>query len=187
MAAKTDHTVCCDDSGLSRAANVIGVLTFVLGAALTYIAYFVLSVNALQDIQTIHEDERRWRIELQPIIDHCEQEYRRDNSTFSQYSQHLRAVLDRFTQVSATMTQELDKLPKFDTKSRIPHAFQIRRRVVWVFQRQKIIGHLDQLLRIKSDVYSIFISYLIQYVVQTDVFLVFFNMYRRTNEKLRNS
>ena len=162
MAAKTDHPVCCGDSGLSVAANVIGILTFVLGAALTYFAYFILSVNALQDLQTIHEDERRWRIELQPIIDHCEQEYRRNNLTFAKYCQQLKETMDRFTQVSAAMTQELEKLPKFDNKSRIPHAFQIRRRVVWVFQRQKIIGYLDQLLRIKTDVYSIFISYLIQ-------------------------
>jgi hypothetical protein len=162
MAAKTDHTVCCGDSGLSVAANVIGILTFVLGAALTYFSYFVRSVDALQDLQTIHEDERRWRIELQPIIDHCEQEYCRNNPIFSKYCQQLKAALDQFTQVSATMTQELEKLPKFDKKSRIPHAFQIRRRVIWVFQRQKIIGYLDQLLRIKTDVYSIFISYLIQ-------------------------
>jgi hypothetical protein len=162
MAAKTDYSVCCGDSGLSVAANVIGILTFVLGVALTYFAYFILSVNALQDLQTIHEDERRWRIELQPIIDHCEQEYRRNNPAFSKYCQQLKATLDRFTQVSATMTQELEKLPKFDNKSRIPHAFQIRRRVTWVFQRQKIIGYLDQLLRIKTDVYSIFISYLIK-------------------------
>jgi hypothetical protein len=162
MAARMDRIVCCSDSGLSVAANVIGILTFVLGAALTYFAYFVLSVNALEDLQTIHEDQRRWHIELQPIINHCEQEYRRNDPTFSTYCQQLKAALDRFTQVSATMAQELDKLPKFDTKSRIPHAFQIRRRVIWVFQRQKIIGYLDQLLRIKTDVYSIFISYLIQ-------------------------
>jgi hypothetical protein len=162
MAAKTDHTVCCGDSGLSVAANIIGILTFILGAALTYFTYFILSMNALEDLQTIHEDEQRWRIELQPIIDHCEQEYRRNNPTFSKYCQQLKATLDRFTQVSATMTQELEKLPMFDNKSRIPHAFQIRRRVIWVFRRQKIIGYLDQLLRIKTDVYSIFISYLIQ-------------------------
>jgi hypothetical protein len=162
MAAKSNHTVCCGDSGLSVAANVIGILTFVLGAALTYIAYFILSVNALEELQTIHEDGQRWRIELQPIMDHCEQEYCRNNPAFSKYCQQLKATLDRFTQVSDTMTKELEKLPKFDNKSRIPHAFQIRRRVLWVFQRQKIIGCSDQLLRIKTDVYSIFISYLIQ-------------------------
>ncbi|XP_014550507.1 hypothetical protein COCVIDRAFT_21058 [Bipolaris victoriae FI3] len=162
MAAKTDHTVCCGDSGLSVAANVIGILTFVLGAALTYFAYFILSVNALEDLRTIYEDQERWRIELQPIINHCEQEYHRNDPTFSKYCQQLKATLEQSNRVTNAITRELEKLPKFDNESRIPHAFQIRRRVIWVFRRQKIIGYLDQLFRIKTDVYSIFMSYLIQ-------------------------
>lgn len=162
MATDTNPTASCGDSGLSVAANVLGILTFVLGTILTYMAYLVLSVNALQDLQTIHEDERRWCLEVQPIIDHCEQEYRGNNPTFLTYCQSLQASLDRFTQISGAMAQELEKLPKFDTGSKIPHVFQIRRRVIWVFHRQKIIGHLDQLSRVKVDVYSIFISYLVQ-------------------------
>jgi hypothetical protein len=162
MAATTDHPDCCGDSGLSVAANVIGILTFVLGAALTYFAYFILSVNALQDLQTIHEDEQRFRKEMVPIINHCVQAYDGNNGTFSNYCYQLQATLLRFRHVSDAIALDIDRLPKFDNESRIPHAFQIRRRVIWVFRRQKIIGHLDQLFRIKTDVYSVFMSYLIE-------------------------
>jgi hypothetical protein len=162
MAATTDHTVCCGDSGLSVAANVIGILTFVLGAALTYFAYFILSVNALQDIQTIRNDEQRSRSEMIPIIRHCAKAFKGNNQTFSNYCYQLHATLLRFRIVSDAIAEEFEKLPKFDNKSRIPHAFQIRRRVIWVFQRQKIIGNLDQLSRIKTDVYLIFMSYLME-------------------------
>ena len=162
MTTHAEQNVCCSDSALSIAANIIGILTFVLGLILTYFAYLVLSVNALQDIQTTRQDALRWNMELRPIIEHCVQEFCQDDSTFSQYSQQLVAALNQFTQISATMKQELDRFPKFDTTSSIPHAFQIRRRVIWVLRRQKIIGHMDQLMKTKSDIYSMFIAYLTQ-------------------------
>lgn len=171
MAAMVDRAVRCDDSGLSIAANVIGILTFVLGAALTYFTYFVLTVNALEDIQTIDTDIRNWRTELQLVITHCEEEYARDNFIFRIYRDRLQTALERFNEASQTVSEKLDKLPKFNTGSRIPHALQIRRRMIWVLQQQKIIGSMDQLRRIKADVYSIFICYLIQYVIETHLFL----------------
>ena len=162
MATRTDNIVCCGDSGLSVAANVIGILTFVLGAVLTYFAYLILSVNALEDIQTIRGDQTRWREEIDLVIAHCKGEYGQSNPTFLQYDYQLQRGLNRFEEVSSSLTRELNKLPKFNTQSRVPHAFQIRSRVFWAFQRQMAVENLDQLFKIKSDVYSLFISYITQ-------------------------
>jgi hypothetical protein len=160
MATKQNNTTCCGDSGLSVAANVIGVLTFVLGAVLTYFAYLALSLNALRDIQTIRRDLQRWRVEIDTIILHCKNEHGQENPTFERYTRQLQAGLNLFTDVSKLVKDELDDLPKFDTQSRIPHVFQVRRRVLWALKRQKAMEYYDQLFKIKSDVYSMFISYM---------------------------
>ncbi|KAH8626954.1 hypothetical protein IG631_18972 [Alternaria alternata] len=160
MATKPNNITCCGDSGLSVAANVIGILTFVLGAVLTYFAYLSLSLNALKDIQTIREDHQRWCVEIDTITLHCQKQHGQENPTFLRYTRQLQAGLDRFERVSKLMEEDLDNLPEFNKQNSIPHIFQIRRRVLWAFKRQKAVEHYDQLFKIKSEVYSMFISYM---------------------------
>ncbi|KAF7674467.1 hypothetical protein GT037_007227 [Alternaria burnsii] len=159
MVTKPNNITCCGDSGLSVAANVIGILTFVLGAVLTYFAYLSLSFKALKDIQMIREDHQRWCFEMDTITLHCQKQHGQENPTFSRYTRQLQAGLDRFNRVSEFMEHDLNSLPEFDTQNETPHIFQIRRRVLWAFRRQKAVEHYDQLFKIKSEVHSMFVSY----------------------------
>jgi hypothetical protein len=155
---------CCSDSALSTTGNIVGILTFALGLAASYVVYGALTRGALDEIDSFSRDLDRIKTQVIPFLRFCENENRNSNSDFKVYEQGLEQSLRSLLGSIDGLLRDLQALHRLNTRSSNPFDFQARRRFVWVFKRQNFMEKMARISSHRAEMLGVQMSLLLRCV-----------------------
>ena len=147
----------CNDSSLSIASNVIGLVTFIVASVATYFAFLILTLGALEEIISLKADLQSTSAQLIPLIRFCqaEAEQAEKHLEIEQCLNLLQESIRAIQNGAELALEEINALPAYNIRSRNPFDFQARRRFYWVQKRQSITERAAQISARKTDILAL--------------------------------
>jgi hypothetical protein len=148
-------TSSCSDSPLSITGNLISVLTFGLGIAASYLAFYTLTRDALSEIETFKRDLDIARTPLRSIFECCATESCLAPTQTNNREGALEKSISALEMTLESLYDELDGLQKKhqNTGNGWWTRTELGKRLRWVYKRKQIVQRMTRIVAEKMEVH----------------------------------
>ncbi|OCK81315.1 hypothetical protein K432DRAFT_442455 [Lepidopterella palustris CBS 459.81] len=131
---------------LSLIANLVGILTFSIALSVSFAAFYVLTANALQEIESLQSEWNNAGKEIYLLLKYWERERSRENTGLDKYLRDMQDSMDTLAESALSIYRELrDFDPKFREVTCLD--LDLRRRILWACKRQGIMEKMAEFSR----------------------------------------
>jgi len=162
---------------LSLLSSLICILSFTSTILLAITGFYILTSNALREIETLQEEWDCAGKEIYLLLKYWESEIQRGNEQFEQYLRSLQSSLDSLAETALYILRESMELKTVERGqgNRIVDVFgalDLRRRILWLCKRRDILEKMAEFSRRRQGLIHMQLSLLLTCVPPTPVFLV---------------
>lgn len=145
---------CGGDSPLSTAANVVGLLTFVLATFISIIGYLQLTSGAAEEIDTYTDELQRTHAQLLDFLQFWRERQRNsDDAGVQRCAEGLQDSMGALSRAIEPVARDLRRVVggQAPPSRRGWGVFSVYRRIVWIQQRQEFAEQMARIRNMKNE------------------------------------
>jgi hypothetical protein len=145
---------------LSLAANITALLSFIIALGVSITAFYVLTSNALHEIETLQSEWNNTGKEIYFVIKYWESERSRGSPELEAYLRGLQASMDCLAETALSIFRELrDLQPRVNKASFLD--LDLRRRILWSYRRKGILEKTSEFSRRREGLVQMLLGLLL--------------------------
>jgi len=151
---------------LSFLSNVLSIVTFLFTISIALLGFYTLTSNALREIETLQEEWDGAGKEIYLLLRYWDAEKKRGNEMLENYLRTLQSSLDSLAETALFILRESRSLKSPSTADEPARlgVFDLKRRVIWIYKRQIILGKMAEFSRRRQALIHMQLSLLLTYV-----------------------
>lgn len=143
---------CGGDSPLSTAANVVGLLTFVLATFISTIGYLQLTSGAAEEIETYTDELKRTNAQLQDFLQFWREIQRNSEDLGVQRcAEGLQDSMSALSRDIEPVARDLKQVRQSPPSRRGWNVFGMYRRIVWIQKRREFAEQMTRIRNMKNE------------------------------------
>ncbi|KAI9052263.1 hypothetical protein LZ554_003620 [Drepanopeziza brunnea f. sp. 'monogermtubi'] len=145
----------CIDTPLTITANVISLLTFVLGILASYLTFYTLTRSALGEIEALKLDVDSTRVQLHSVLECCSNEACLGPVRIHDPHGTLGKSVEALENMLESLSRDLERLQQEHEAKGVCWwgREEVWKRLRWVRKREQLSGRMARIRALKMEVY----------------------------------